>query len=104
MVLTFCILLTNLSCNNYSWSCFNTLISDSNSILILLMPYLSIAILSRPIPNAKPEYSLVSIPQPSRTLLLTTPAPRTSIQPVPLQSLHPHPPHWKQLTSTSTDG
>ena len=40
----------------------------------------------------------------SKTLLLTTPAPNTSIHPVPLQSLHPHPPHWKQLTSTSTEG
>ena len=54
--------------------------------------------------EAKPLYSLVSIPQPSKTLLLTTPAPNTSIHPVPLQSLHPHPPHWKQLTSTSTEG
>ena len=68
------------------------------------MPYLSIAVLSIPIPNASPLYLSESIPQFSRTFLLTIPAPRISIQPVPLQSLHPLPPHSKQLQSTSTDG
>ena len=68
------------------------------------MPYLSIAILSIPIPNARPEYSSGSIPQFSRTTLLTIPPPKTSIQPVPLQSLHPSPPHSQQVTSTSTLG
>ena len=69
-----------------------------------MMPYLSMAIRSIPIPKARPLYLSLSIPQPSRTFLLTTPAPRTSIQPVPLQSLQPLPPHWKQDTSTSTEG
>ena len=71
---------------------------------MLLMPYLSIAARSIPIPKANPLYSLGSMPQFSRTLLLTTPAPRISIQPVPLQSLHPLPPHAKQLQSTYTLG
>ena len=71
---------------------------------MLLIPYLSIAIRSRPIPNANPLYSFVSMPQPSSTFLFTTPAPSTSIQPVPLHKEQPLPWHWKQLTSTSTDG
>ena len=37
------------------------------------------------------------------SLMRTTLAPQM-IHAVPLQSLQPHPPHWKQLTSTSTDG
>ena len=78
--------------------------SDSNSILILLIPYFNIAIRSIPIPNAKPLYSFGFTPQFSSTLLFTIPAPKISIQPVPLQSLHPFPPHSKQLQSTSTEG
>ena len=69
-----------------------------------MIPYLSIAIRSIPIPNARPEYFVESILQFSNTLLLTIPPPNTSIQPVPLQSEHPAQPHLKQLTSTSTDG
>ena len=62
------------------------------------------AIRSRPMPKAKPLYSSESMPQFSSTRLFTIPAPRTSIQPVPLQRLHPFPPQAKQLQSTSTDG
>ena len=71
---------------------------------MLLMPYLSMAMRSTPMPNAKPVYSSGSMPQFSRTRRLTMPAPRTSIQPVPLHSEQPLPPQTWQETSTSTDG
>ena len=50
------------------------------------MPYFSMAIRSMPMPKAKPEYSSGSMLQFSSTLRLTTPPPRTSIQPVCLHS------------------
>ena len=68
------------------------------------IPYLIIVIRSIPKPNAKPEYSLESIPLISRTFLFTTPAPKISIQPVPLQRLQPFPWHLQHVTSTSTLG
>ena len=44
---------------------------------------------SRPMPNAKPEYSSGSIPQPDSTFGCTIPAPSSSIQPSPLQTRQP---------------
>src|SRR5699024_12078015 len=68
------------------------------------MPYLSIAILSGPMPNAKPEYSSGSNPAISSTFGCTMPEPRISIQPERLHTLHPAPSHLKHEISTSTLG
>ena len=78
--------------------------TDLCETCLLYTSYFSIAIRSRPMPKANPLYFSESMPQFSNTFLFTTPAPKTSIQPVSLHSLQPLPPHWKQLTSTSTDG
>ena len=56
-------------------------------------PYFSIAILSTPKPNARPEYFLLSILQFLRTIGLTTPHP----------SISSHLP-FLDLISTSADG
>ena len=57
-----------------------------------VIPYLTMSVRSRPIPNAKPEYFLVSTPQVANTFSLTIPQPPHSIQ-RPLKK-----------TSTSADG
>ncbi len=59
---------------------------------------------SMPMPKAKPEYYSGSMSQPRSTLGCTIPAPRISIQPSFLQTLHPLPPQTKQETSTSAEG
>ena len=55
------------------------------------MAYFNIARRSTPIPKAKPEYILGSIPTELNTLGSTMPAPNISSQPVPEQTEHPLP-------------
>ena len=59
---------------------------------------------STPMPKAKPEYTLLSMPHISSTLGFTMPQPSTSIQPVPLQTRQPLPWQLKQVKSTSALG
>ena len=68
------------------------------------MPYLSIVILSIPMPNAKPVYKSGLYPTFSNTCGLIIPAPKISIQPVFLHTLPPLPLHITQPISTSALG
>ncbi|MNV54889.1 hypothetical protein D3C71_1471030 [compost metagenome] len=67
------------------------------------MPYFSMAMRSRPMPQAKPWYSSGSSPPERSTFGWTMPQPRISIQSVPSPNLTigPERSHW---ISTSKDG
>src|ERR1700744_2885258 len=66
--------------------------------------YFKLAILSMPIPNAKPVYFLLSMPQFSNTLGSTMPQPKISTQPVYLHILQPAPLQMVHEISISADG
>src|SRR5258705_3012304 len=85
-------------------NCFKNLTSFSLNRRISLMPYLSMAGRSMPMPKAKPVYLLGSILQFDRTFGCTMPHPNISTHPVFLQILQPIPPQIKQLTSISALG
>ena len=59
---------------------------------------------STPIPKAKPEYILESMPLASSTLGSTIPQPNISSQPLYLHTLHPFASQIVQDTSTSALG
>ena len=70
------------------------------------MPYLSIAMRSSPMPNAKPLYFSGSMPPARTTDGCTIPIPQTSSQPVPLQTRQRAlaPPHSTHSMSSSIEG
>ena len=78
--------------------------SFSKYSLKSLTCHFSMAILSTPMPKAKPEYFLLSMPEASSTFGSTMPQPIISSHPVPLHILHPLPLHILQFTSTSALG
>src|ERR1700761_7293948 len=66
--------------------------------------YFRLAILSIPMPKAKPVYTLLSTPQFSKTLGSTMPQPNISTQPLYLHILQPEPLQIVHDTSISADG
>ena len=68
------------------------------------MPYLIIAILSIPPPNANPVHFSESMPTALNTFGSTIPAPNSSSQPAFLQIAQPLPLHIMQATDTSALG
>ena len=85
-------------------NCFKNLASFSLNSRISLTSYSNSAGLSTPIPNAKPVYLLLSMPQFSSTVGCTIPQPKISTQPVCLQMRQPLPSQIKQLISISALG
>src|SRR5690606_19118555 len=69
-----------------------------------LISYFRLVIRSIPMPKAKPEYFLLSMPQFSNTLGSTMPQPTISTQPDPLHRLHPAPLQIVQEISISAEG
>src|ERR1700753_304116 len=66
--------------------------------------YFKLVILSIPIPNSKPVYTLLSMPQFSKTFGSTMPQPKISTQPLYLHILQPAPLQMVHDTSISADG
>src|SRR5690606_3031927 len=69
-----------------------------------LISYFKLVIRSIPIPKAKPEYFLLSIPQFSNTFGSTIPQPKISTHPEPLHKLQPAPLQIEQEISISAEG
>src|SRR5277367_4991032 len=85
-------------------NCFKKRTSFSENKRRSRITYFKLAILSMPMPNAKPVNFLLSIPQFSKTLGSTMPQPKISTQPVYLHILQPAPLQIVQDISISADG
>src|SRR5476651_2534305 len=85
-------------------NCFRKRTSFSENNRRSRITYFKLAILSIPIPNAKPVYLVLSMPQFSNTLGSTMPQPNISTQPLYLHILQPAPLQIVQETSISADG
>src|SRR5580704_6263688 len=85
-------------------NCFKKRTSFSENKRRSRITYFKLAILSKPIPKAKPVNFLLSILQFSKTLGSTMPQPKISTQPVYLHILQPEPPQIVQDISISADG
>src|SRR3984957_9821158 len=85
-------------------NCSRKRISFSENKRRSRITYFKLAILSIPIPKAKPVNFLLSIPQFSNTLGSTIPQPNISTQPVYLHMLHPEPLQMVHEISISADG
>src|ERR1700761_6146290 len=98
------ILKVQQACYTAPVNCFRKRKSFSLNKRRSLIWYFNIVIRSTPIPNAKPVYFLLSMPQLSNRFGCTIPQPKISTQPVCLQTLQPLPPQIKQLISISALG
>src|ERR1700712_3609359 len=87
-----------------AWNCFRKRTSFSENKRKSRITYFKLAILSMPIPKAKPVYFLLSILQFSKTLGSTMPQPNISTQPLYLHMEQPDPPQMVQDISISAEG
>src|SRR5476651_2078910 len=85
-------------------NCFRKRTSFSENKRRSRITYFKLAILSIPIPKAKPVNFAGSIPQFSKTFGSTIPQPKISTQPVYLHILQPDPRQMVQEISISADG
>src|ERR1700712_1675663 len=85
-------------------NCFKKRTSFSENKRRSRITYFKLAILSIPMPKAKPVYFLLSMLQFSKTLGSTIPQPKISTHPVYLHMLQPLPLQMVQEISISADG